>query len=77
MKGRQSERVFPLLVGRGNHYGSPSKESEAPGFGRRSSRDHQSRPDIFELVKRGERKIRSAEKERLGDLATSAPFPKL
>jgi len=32
MKGRQSERVFPLLVGRGNHYGSPSKESEAPGF---------------------------------------------
>jgi hypothetical protein len=54
MKGRQSERVFPLLVGRGNHNGSPSKESEAPVFGRRGFRDHHGRPEVYELVKRGD-----------------------
>jgi hypothetical protein len=64
MKGRQSERVFPLLVGRGNHYGSPSKESEAPVFGRRGFRDHQGRHESHELVKDEERKVRGAEKRK-------------
>jgi hypothetical protein len=32
MKGRQSERVFPLLVGGGTKTVHPSKWPEVPGF---------------------------------------------